>query len=129
MTDTPLYDATLSDLLLRARTEAQERIAEAQTWAHRQAEAAQQRADEVARDYHLKRAQLTQEIEERVRATLVETAPPLRPLRVELDAAEPEVELERTEQDAPPIPSMAELLRPSPGITRFLDSLLGSPER
>jgi hypothetical protein len=126
VSDTPLYDATLSDLLLRARTEAQERVAEAQTWAHRQAEAAQKRADEVERDYHLKRAQLTQEIEERVRAALVETAPPLPALRLDLDE---EFEPERTEQDAPPIPSMEELLRPTPGITRFLDSLLGAPER
>jgi hypothetical protein len=124
VSDTPLYDATLSDQLLRARTEAQARVAEAQTWAHRQAQAAQQRADQVERDYLEKRAQLTREIEERVRATLVETAPPLPALRVDV---EDEPAPEPTEQDAPPIPSMADLLRPSPGVTRFLDALLGAP--
>lgn len=131
MSNTPLYDATLSDQLLRARVEAQAKVAEAQSWAHRQAEAAQKRADQVEREYHLKRALLTQEIEERVRATLVETAPPLPALRVELDeeSHDEQAQPERTEQDAPPIPTMEELLRPTPGVTRFLDSLLGAPER
>jgi vacuolar-type H+-ATPase subunit H len=115
VSDTPLYDETLSDLLLRARTEAQVRIAEAQTWAKREVEAAQQRADRVEQDYLAHRALLTEEINERVRATRVES--------------NQEPETERTEHDAPPIPSMEELLQPSPGITRFLDSLLGAPER
>lgn len=115
MSDTPLYDETLSDLLLRVRTEAQLRLAEVETWAKQEVEAAQQRADRVERDYLARRALLTQEINEQVRAS-----------RVESDR---EPETERTEHDAPPVPSMKELLQPSPGITRFLDSLLGAPER
>jgi hypothetical protein len=126
VSDTPLYDATLSDHLTRTRNEAQALVAEAQTWALRQAEAAHQRADAAEREFALRTAQLAQQIEERVRATLVETAPPLRPLRVDLDE---EPALEPTELDAPPIPSMEDLLRPSPGVTRFLDALLGAPER
>lgn len=130
MTDTPLYDATLSDQLLRARLEAQAQVSEARSWALKQAASAQLRADEAKRDYDLKRAELTAQIEERSRATLVHVAPPQPEQCLDL-AVEPGAgheAPERTELDAPPIPSMAELLLPTPGITRFLDALLGAPE-
>lgn len=147
MTDTPLFDATLSDLLLGARrgverAEAQAALA-ARRAAEQAAEARQQarievmraqhiaartvaeahaRADRAVRQERVRRAFLGEEAEERVRLALVDV-PPLPELAgrtISLDGP-----LEEAEPEAPPVPSMADLLKPSPGVTRFLDTLLG----
>ncbi|MCW2599395.1 MAG: hypothetical protein JWM02_1224 [Frankiales bacterium] len=107
MSDTPLYAATLSDLLLRARREADRRVA-----------LAEKRADLADREARVRRALVEDTVEEQVRAALVLGAPPLPTLRAVVDE-------EPTEREAPPVPSMEELLRPTPGVTRFLDALLG----
>ncbi len=91
MTDTPLFDATLSDHLLRTRREAEARIAEVEREAAARVAAAELRASQAEH-----RQAVWAEPEE---------AP--------------------VERDAPPVPSMEELMRPMPGINRFLDSLLG----
>ena len=132
MSESPLYDATLSDLLARARegvVRAEQRAAEAQRQAQadvfraqhaaaRQVAEAHARADAAVREERVRRAFLAQEVEERVRRSLVDV-PPLPPLSGPAPAvAEDPVEV-------PPVPSMDELLAPSPGVSRFLDALLG----
>lgn len=112
--DTPLYDATLSDVLQRARL---------------RVEQAERRADLAEREARVRQALVADEVEERVRTALADAAPPLPPLRTEQDEPADEPLSEAGEREAPPVPSMAELLRPTPGVTRFLDSLLGAPER
>jgi hypothetical protein len=110
VSDTPLYDATLSDLLQQARREADRRVA-----------LAEERATTAEREARVRRALEAREIEERVRVALASDAPPLPALRT-YPAEEP------LDREAPPVPSMDELLRPTPGVTRFLDSLVGGPE-
>ena len=122
MTDTPLYDATLSDQLLRARREGElARGALAERAAAQQVAAIGRLADErVAKAEQ--RAAEAERLAQQVRTTLAFSAPPLPVLRVEDPDEEP------LEREAPAVPTMEELMRPMPGITRFLDSLLGVQE-
>lgn len=99
MSDTPLYDLTLSDVLHRARREADERVAEAE----RRAAQAEQRT-------------VLAEQRAGVRAAIAQAA---------VEAATTGDRQEAPERSAPQVPSMADLLLPSPGVNRFLDSLLG----
>jgi len=120
MTDTPLYDVTLGDLLARARRDvqradeaarqAQEEVRRVQHQAARQVAEAHARADAAVR---LERVR----VEEEVRRSLVDV-PALPVLRG----------FDDDEVEAPPVPPMSDLLGPSPGVTRFLDALLGSSE-
>ncbi|MFN2539437.1 MAG: hypothetical protein ABR549_14980 [Mycobacteriales bacterium] len=87
MSDTPLYQQTLSDLLQAGRSgveRAQAKAAEKQFRAEHAVPQDRVRSDSLA------------------------------------GPAEPEVEPE-----VPPVPSMSELMTPTPGVTRFLDALLG----
>ena len=145
MSDTPLYDATLSEVLQKARREAElararstlaerraaeraaraERdarlkVAEVERLAARRIAEAEQRAEHAQREARVRQGLVADEVEQRVRMALAEAAPPLPPLHIDLSDGE-----EPLEREAPPIPTMDELMRPSPGITRFLDSLLG----
>ena len=113
-----MYDETLSDVLQRART----RVAEVERRADERVALAEERAVNVEREAQARQAHVEREVEEQVRAALALSAPPLQALRVDLDE-------EPFEREAPPVPSMAELLRPTPGVTRFLDSLYGEPDR
>jgi hypothetical protein len=147
VTDSPLFEQTLSDLLLgarngvaraearaalsarraaeqadEARQQARVEVARAQHQAARTVAEAHARADHAVRQERLRRALLIEEAEERVRQALV-AVPPLPALTGRL--AQVDGPLEEEEPEAPPVPSMAELLKPSPGVTRFLDSLLG----
>ena len=122
MTDTPLFDQTLSDLLLVARQQAQKEVFRHQHIAARQVAEAHARADRLVREERLRRLFLAEEAEERVRASLV-AVPPLPPLVGRVASADGPAE--EVERDAPPVPPMAELMRPTPGVTRFLDALLG----
>ena len=136
MSDTPLYDATLSDLLLRARRDverargqaqqaqesARAEIMRAQEAAARRVAEAHARADAAVRQERVRRALLAEEAEERVRQSLADV-PPLPPLSAPADL--PLGTAAEEEPVAPPVPSMQELLAPSPGVTRFLDALLG----
>lgn len=150
MSDTPLYDETLSDLLQRARHEAEVararwtlaertaaeraaqaehdarlKVAEVERIAAQRIAEAERRAAHAQREARVRQGLVADEVEQRVRMALAEAAPPLPPLQVHPSEAE-----EPLEREAPPIPTMDELMRPSPGITRFLDSLLGpDPER
>jgi hypothetical protein len=119
MTSTPLYDATLGEVLQRAR----ERVAQVEQDAAARVAQAEQRALNAERQARVRQALVAEEVEERVRAALALDAPPLPALQADGDEPEPE------EREAPPVPSMEELMRPTPGITRFLDALLGAPER
>jgi hypothetical protein len=69
----------------------------------------QARAEREAR---VRRVLVARATEDRVRAALLQDA-----------STEGEPEAPDTERVAPPVPSMEELLRPSPGVVRFLDSL------
>lgn len=140
MTDTtPLYEQTLSDLLLqarrgvqraearaeRARREAHEQVMRSQHQAALAVAQAHARADRAIREERVRRALLADQIEAEVRHALVDV-PPLPPLVGRVATPDgPPVEVE---QEAPPVPSMAELMRPTPGVTRFLDALLGPPQ-
>lgn len=133
LTDTPLYGATLSDLLQRARDEAElvrARCALAERAAGERIAEAECRAEVAERAAQAGRALLAEQVEERVRAALALDAPPL-PVLAD-DVEEPGHFLdgfELPERVAPPVPSMAELLQSSPGVGRFLDAMLGAPER
>lgn len=116
--DTPLYGETLADLLQRARLRAER--------AEARADQAERRAELAERQARVRQALVADEVEERVRTGLADAAPPLPVLRTEQDEPADEPLADAAEREAPPVPSMAELLRPSPGVTRFLDSLLGS---
>jgi len=119
---TPLYEQTLSDLLLVARQQAQKEVFRHQHAAARQVAEAHARADRLVREERLRRVFLAEEVEERVRASLA-AAPPLPPLVGRLASVDAPVE--EVEREAPPVPPLAELMRPTPGVTRFLDALLG----
>lgn len=131
MSDTPLYDATLSDLLRDARRSvelaelrvraAEERARQAQHEAARVVAEAHARADRAVREERFRRTLLVEEAEERVRRELADV-PALPSLREPVEAAE------APEAETPPVPSMIDLLQPSPGVTRFLDALLGPSE-
>jgi hypothetical protein len=159
VTDAPLFEQTLSDLLLgarkgvqraearaalaarraaeqadevrqqarveviRAERRAAESVLRAQQDASAQVAEARRDAEQLVRQERIRRALLAEQVEEQVRSTLV-AVPPLPPLtgRVGEPVDGPEEEIE---PEAPPVPSMAELLKPSPGVTRFLDALLG----
>ena len=120
MTDTPLYEATLADLLARARRDveaarhAQEQaraeVSRAQHAAARQVAEAHARADAAVRA-------------ERARAEQAEEA--VRQALADVPALPPLTGLDEEPGDAPPVPSLAELLAPSPGVDRFFDALLG----
>jgi hypothetical protein len=154
----PLYDQTLSDLLLSARRGAERAEARAALAARRAAEredevrqqaaleiarvhrlavaraaeverkaalhvdAVRRQADHDARQERVRRAIVAELAEERVRHALADV-PPLPALAGRTVAVDGPVE--EVEPEAPPVPSMAELLKPSPGVTRFLDTLLG----
>jgi hypothetical protein len=134
VSETPLYDQTLSDALLRARREGElarirgaqaeqdalRKVAAAEQAAAARVAAAEARAAQAERAARVRRALITDEVEDQVRHALASDAPPLPELR---QAEEPE-----PEPEPPPIPSMAELMRPHPGVNRFLDSLLGAPD-
>jgi hypothetical protein len=129
VTATPLYDATLSDLLLRSRLNAAAaehaaaaRVAEVERAAAERVAAAERRAALAEREARVRHAVVADQVEERVRAALALDAPPLPELADRDD-------LELPERVAPPVPSMQELLRPSPGVNRFFDALLGAAER
>jgi hypothetical protein len=157
--DAPLFEQTLSDLLLgarkgvqraearaalaarraaeqadevrqqahvevvRAERSATERVLRAQRDAAAQVAEARREAEQQVREERVRRALLAEQVEEQVRSALV-AVPPLPPLtgRVGEPVDGPQDEFE---PEAPPVPSMAELLKPSPGVTRFLDTLLG----
>jgi hypothetical protein len=122
VSDTPVFDQTLSDVLLRARREveaAQARCAEAE-----------QRAAHAERAARVRRALVSDEVEERVRAGLAHAAPPLPDLQPPGERSRDESPDDHDELDdltTPTVPSMAELLRSSAGGDRFFDSLLGAP--
>ena len=158
MTSEPLYEQTLSDLLLSARRGAERaearaalaarraveresevrqqaaieisraqrlavvRAAEAERKAMLQVEELRRQAEHEARQERIRRAIVAELAEERVRNALADV-PPLPPLAGRTIAVDGPVE--EIEPEAPPVPSMAELLKPSPGVTRFLDTLLG----
>ena len=117
MTDTPLYEATLADLLARARRDveradlaarqAQAEVLRVQHAAARQVAEAHARADAAVRAERVR-------VEEEVRRALVDV-PALPPLSG----------VDEEHVEAPPVPPMSELLGPSPGVSRFLDALLG----
>lgn len=119
MSDTPVFDQTLSDVLLRARREveaARARCAEAE-----------QRAAHAERAARVRRALVSDEVEERVRAGLAHAAPPLPDLQPPGERSRDESPDELDDLTTPTVPSMAELLRSSAGGDRFFDSLLGAP--
>lgn len=118
MSDTPVFDQTLSDVLLRARREveaAQARCAEAE-----------QRAAQAERAARVRQALVSDEVEERVRAGLAHAAPPLPDLQPPGAGSQGDQD-EQDDLTTPAVPSMAELLRSSAGGDRFFDSLLGAP--
>lgn len=136
MTGTPLYEQTLSDLLEaarhgvaraearaeQAREDARNKVVETQHIAARQIAEAHARADRAVREERVRRTFLAQEIEAEVRQALV-SVPPLPKLAGRVATADGPVE--DVEPEAPPVPPMSELMRPTPGVTRFLDALLG----
>jgi hypothetical protein len=99
VTDTPIFDQTLSEVLLRARLEveaAQARCVEAE-----------RRVAHAERQARVRQALVSDAVEERVRAD------------------EPDDENDGV--TTPTVPSMSDLLRTSTGVDRFFDSLLGAP--
>ena len=126
--DTPLYDETLSDVLLRVRRQAEAR-AQAGVEAVRAtaaAQVAQARADAERARLAAERAVVEAEQARRVAGVR-------RALRADGVAAEAEtrepaaMELEPKEDapQAPPVPSMADLMEPGRGAGVFFDALLG----
>ncbi len=135
LTDTPLYAATLSDALSSARDRvdrAQQRAAEAErraadVVAKVQAQLAQ--AERVAKVRQALLAdQVADKVEEQVLTRLALGPPSLPELEDGMTEQLSEPYPTELEREAPPVPSMAELLLPSPGVTRFLDALLGPTE-
>ncbi len=121
VSDTPLYDATLSDVLARAQREADARAAEAVRHAQLQAMQAEQEltmiraeVDRLRREAQVRAAFVRDEVEDAVRAELATAAPPL--LDLSLGEDEPE---------APPIPSFESLRTSSKRLDAFFDSLIG----
>ena len=122
MTDTPLYDATLADVLARARREAD--------LARSRWELAERRADERAeqaeRDARLRIAQVEREAAAQVARAqayvAAETARLARQDRVREALAEQPVD-EPTE--TPTVPSLAELRAPAGRVSAFFDAVLG----
>jgi hypothetical protein len=118
VTDTPIFDQTLSEVLLRARLEveaAQARCVEAE-----------RRVAHAERQARVRQALVSDAVEERVRAGLAHAAPPLPALRSVTDQAD-EPDDENDGVTTPTVPSMSDLLRTSTGVDRFFDSLLGAP--
>jgi ribonuclease Y len=105
-------------VLAAAQRTAAQRVAEAQHVAARRLAEAERSAALLERQERVRRALIVEEVEDRVRAELALDAPPLVAL-----PSSPASEAD--DVTAPPVPSMADLLRPSPGVTRFLDTLLG----
>ncbi len=147
VSETPLYDATVSATLERLRAEAAEqatRHAQAQISAARQ-QAAQARAAaeqarheidalqaelvRVRREVDVRAALREAEVEEDVRSGLVHAPAPLVDLRAEEAVADtgPQVADEVDDEGpvAPPVPSLAELRTPSHRVDAFFDALLG----
>jgi hypothetical protein len=124
VSDTPLYDATLSDVLARVRWEADARVAptaEAVRAAQLQAMQAEQELrvlraelDRLRREAQVRAAFVRDEVEDAVRAELVAAAPPLLDLSPDED-----------EPLAPPIPSFDSLRTSSKRLDAFFDSLIG----
>lgn len=107
MSDTPLFDATLSDVLARARREADARVAEAEA-----------ETDRLRRQSQVRAAIVRDQVEDAVRAELALAAPPLIDLRsVALEEDEPST--------APPIPAFHELRTSGARLDAFFDSLIG----
>jgi hypothetical protein len=105
--DTPIFDATLSDVLARVRREADARVAVAAA-----------EVDRLQRESQVRAAIVRDQVEEAVRAELAAAAPPLielRPIFVEEDEG----------PTAPPIPAFAELRTSGARIDAFFDSLIG----
>lgn len=136
MSDSPLFDETLSDLLAQARRgveRAEARAAEARAKARDQVVRSQHqaalavaeahaRADLAVREERVRRTLIAQEVEAQVRQSLADV-PPLPELAGRVATADGQTE--EVEPEAPPVPAMSELMRPSAGVTRFLDALLG----
>lgn len=124
MSDTPLFDATLSDVLARVRREADARVAptaEAVRTAQLQAvqaelelRAVRAELDRLRREAEVRAALVRDEVEDAVRAELASAAPPLSDLQPEED-----------EPVAPPIPSFDSLRTSSKRLDAFFDSLIG----
>ncbi len=106
MSDTPLFDATLSDVLAQARREADARVADALA-----------EVDRLRRERQVRAVILRDQVEEAVRAELAAAAPPLIDLRL--------VEEEDAGPVAPPIPAFDELRTSGARINAFFDSLIG----
>jgi hypothetical protein len=101
VSDTPLFDATLSDVLARARHEVAAAAAE---------------VDRLRREAQVRTAIVRDQVEEAVRAELASAAPPL----IELTPA-----VEEDEPVAPPIPAFDTLRTSGARIDAFFDSLIG----
>ena len=133
MSDTPLFEATLSDVLARVRREAEARVApttDAVREAQLQAVRAEQRAqaleaqlraaavevDRLRRESQVRAAIVRDQVEDAVRAELASAAPPL-------------IDLSPVEEDAgpvaPPIPAFDTLRTSGARIDAFFDSLIG----
>lgn len=118
MSETPLFDATLADVLARARRGAERRVEQAERAAAARVEAAERRAAAAEREYRVRQAVLEEQAEHRRQDSLRRNAE----LRLDLDE-------EPLDRSAPEVPSVADLMVATPGITHFLDSLLGPAER
>lgn len=112
VSDTPIFDATLSDVLARVRREADARVALATA-----------EVDRLRREAQVRASVLRDQVEEAVRAELASAAPPL----LDLDGAAP-LDRDATvegEPVAPPIPAFHELRTSGTRIDAFFDSLIG----
>lgn len=138
MSPSPLFDQTLSDVLLHGRRDAERRLAAAAgrvEAADARARAAERRASIASREARVRVALLADAAEDRVRTALALGAPPLPVLAsaaetavTEPPVAEPVV-AEPVDADpvVPPVPTAAEVFRPNPGVARFLDAMLAPP--
>lgn len=138
-TDTPLYAATLSDMLASARDRAdrfERRAAEAERRAAEVVAKVQAQLARAERLAEVRQAlvsdqltgQVAEQVAEQVRTRLALNPPPLPELEDRTTDQFSEPHPGELEREAPPVPSVAELLLPSPGVTRFLDALLGPTE-
>ncbi len=141
MSQTPLYDATLSATLARLRAEAgaqataavQVEVAAAKQQAaqaredaeraRRELEQVQVELARVRREVGIRAALREAEVEEMVRSALVHAPAPLQPLA-------PAPQQVGAEEDdggpvAPTVPSFADLRTPSHRVDAFFDALLG----
>lgn len=137
VSETPLYDATLSATLARLRLEArahasaelQSQVAAARQQAVQAREVAERAQAELAlvrREAEVRAALREAEVEELVRSGIVHGAAPL------VDLMPPETPTVRPDPDAddggpvaPPVPSFADLRTPSHRVDAFFDALLG----